>query len=223
MAVMNEFNIEQARHNMIEQQIRTWEVLDPRVLEVIAATPRERFVPEPYRRLAFADLEIPLGHGQVMMPPKLEARMLQALDTQAHDRVLEIGTGSGYVTACLARLGAHVESVEIFEDLTAAARDRLAEAEIRNVSLACGDAANGWGEGERFDVIAVTGSLPEYRSCFEEALAVGGRAFVIVGESPIMEAILVLRVGEREFSRSPLFETVVPPLLHVERRPRFTL
>jgi protein-L-isoaspartate(D-aspartate) O-methyltransferase len=220
---MNEFNIEQARYNMIEQQIRTWEVLDPRVLEVIAATPRERFVPEPYKRLAFADLELPLGHGQVMMPPKLEARMLQALDTQPHDRVLEIGTGSGYVTACLARIGAHVDSVEIFEDLTASARSRLAELGVGNVNLDCGDAANGWGAGERYDVIAVTGSLPEYRSCFEEALAVGGRAFVIVGEPPIMEAILVLRVDEHEYARTPLFETLVLPLLNVEKRPRFTL
>jgi protein-L-isoaspartate(D-aspartate) O-methyltransferase len=220
---MNEFNIEQARHNMIEQQIRTWEVLDPRLLEVIAATPRERFVPEPYQRLAFADLELPLGHGQVMMPPKLEARMLQALDTQPHDRVLEIGTGSGYVTACLARMGAHVDSVEIFEDLTASARSRLAQAGIGNARLDCGDAANGWNTGERYDVVTVTGSLPEYRPCFEEALAVGGRLFVIVGEPPIMEAMAVLRVGEHEYARTPLFETLIPPLLNVEKRPRFTL
>lgn len=216
-----EFDVDRARFNMIEQQIRPWEVLDQRVLDTIAAVPRERFVPERYRHLAFADLEIPLGHDQFMMAPKVEARMLQSLEIRDDDLILEIGTGSGYVTACLARLGRSVDSVDIFADFTESARAKLEAEGIRNVMLETGDAAHGWNQGQEYDVIAVTGSLPEYVTDFERQLAVGGRLFVVVGEPPVMEAMLVRRVREEEFHRTPVFETCLRPLLHVSRRPRF--
>ncbi|HHB12525.1 MAG TPA: protein-L-isoaspartate O-methyltransferase [Chromatiales bacterium] len=218
---MMEFDVDRARFNMIEQQIRPWEVLDQRVLDTIAAVPRERFVPERYRHLAFADLEIPLGHDQFMMAPKVEARMLQSLEIRDDDLILEIGTGSGYVTACLARLGRSVDSVDIFADFTESARAKLEAEGIRNVMLETGDAAHGWNQGQEYDVIAVTGSLPEYVTDFERQLAVGGRLFVVVGEPPVMEAMLVRRVREEEFHRTPVFETCLRPLLHVSRRPRF--
>jgi protein-L-isoaspartate(D-aspartate) O-methyltransferase len=216
-------NIEQARSNMIEQQLRCWEVLDEKVLEVLASVPREYFVPQRYQNLAFADLEIPLGHAQVMMTPKVEGRMLQALDIRPSDRCLEVGTGSGFIAACMARLGNTVESVDIYEEFTQSAQVRLAAFGVRNITLDAGDAADGWRSEERFDAIAVTGSLPEYRTCFEQQLAIGGRLFAIVGERPVMSAMLVTRAGEREFSRVKLFETDLPPLLNVARKPVFTL
>ncbi len=218
---MTEFDVDQARFNMIEQQIRPWEVLDQRVLDTVAAVPREHFVPERFRHLAFADLEIPLGHGQSMMAPKVEARMLQALEIRDDDLILEVGTGSGFVTACLARLGRSVDSVDIFSDFTEAARGRLDAEGVRNVMLETGDAAHGWNQGQAYDVIAVTGSIPEYVTDFERQLAVGGRLFVVVGEPPVMEAMLVRRVREEEFRRAPIFETCLDPLLHAEMRPRF--
>jgi protein-L-isoaspartate(D-aspartate) O-methyltransferase len=218
---MTEFNIEQARSNMIEQQVRPWEVLDQAVLDVMAAIPRERFVPQQYRKLAFADLEIPLGHDQVMMSPKVEGRMLQALDIQPSDRILEIGTGSGYTAACMARLGGKVESVDIFEDFTQRARENLLGIELNEVNLQTGDAVKGWRNEMRYDVIAVTGSLPEYDRCFEHSLEIGGRLFMIVGELPVMEAMLILRVGQQDFYRDRIFETAIPALMHATRAPEF--
>ncbi len=220
---MTELDFEKARFNMIEQQIRPWEVLDRRVLDVIASLPREDFVPERFRRLAYADLNLPLGHGQVMMAPKMEARMLQALDVQPTDKVLEVGTGSGFVTACLARLGAHVHSVEIIEALKWQARERLEAHGIANVTLETGDASRGWARHAPYDVIAVTGSLPVMEEAFKQQLAVGGRLFVIVGEEPVMEAWLYTRVGEDAWSAEALFETVLPPLVNARRPPRFVL
>jgi len=207
-----EFDLDKARINMIEQQIRPWDVLDQRVLDTIAAIPREDFVPPAWRNLAFADFGIPLGHGQLMMEPKLEARMLQELEIGPDDRILEIGTGSGYVTACLARLGREVDSVEIHEDFSTEATGRLRRASIGNATLLTGDAASGWDNGKRYDVIAVTGSLPEYQAVFENSLETGGHLFVIVGEPPAMTALLVSRASETEFTRTKLFETVLPPL-----------
>jgi protein-L-isoaspartate(D-aspartate) O-methyltransferase len=220
---MSDMNIEQARYNMIEQQIRPWDVLDPKVLEVLSRTPREHFVPQAYAHLAFADLEIPLGHGQAMMAPKVEGRLLQALEIQPNDVVLEVGTGSGYLTACLAALAGQVYSVEIVDQFKHEAQRKLAGHGVENVTLRSGDAAHGWTQLPRYDVIAVTGSLPEYHDGFERSLAVGGRLFVVVGEPPVMEAWLVRRLGERELARDKLFETELAPLTGLQKTPEFVL
>ncbi len=208
---MTAFNFEQARHNMIEQQIRPWEVLDQRVLDVLARVPREDFVPERYRKLAFSDLAIPLGHGEFMLKPNVEGRILQALAVRANDRVLEVGTGSGYLTACLARLAASVVSVDIVPDFTESARVKLKAHGLGQVALHTGDASGGWGE-HRYDAIAVTGSVAAVADHWRQSLSLGGRLFIVVGQPPVMEALLITRLGEREWLRESLFETELPPL-----------
>ncbi len=216
-------NLEQARFNMVEQQIRTWEVLDQRVLDLMSQVPREEFAPPAYRNLAFADTCIPLGHGQSMMCPRVEARLLQALQIEPDEHVLEIGTGSGFVTALLARMAARVTSVEIHDSLR---RDALAKLEshgIDNVELHTGDASHGWEPGAPYDVIAVTGSVPVLDECFQKLLAVGGRLFVIVGQEPAMEALLITRTGPSQWTTDDLFETVVPALIGVQQPERFVL
>ncbi len=219
--MMSDMNFEQARFNMIEQQIRPWEVLDQQVLEVLAKIRREAFVPEQYRQLAFSDIRIPLGHGETMMNPNVEGRLLQALSVRPEDRILEIGTGSGYVTACLATLGSSVLSVDIHADFTETAQARLQAAGLHNVQLQTGDAARGWGN-LRYDVIAITGALPVLDPLWRDLLTVGGRLFAVVGTAPIMEAILVTRVGEQEWTSESLFETELPCLLNSARPPVFT-
>ncbi|UCC55466.1 MAG: protein-L-isoaspartate O-methyltransferase [Gammaproteobacteria bacterium] len=220
---MSQTDFEQARFNMIEQQVRPWEVLDQRVLDVMSNTPREDFVPEKYRSLAFADINVPLGHDQVMMAPKVEGRLLQALAIKPGDSVLEVGTGSGYLTACLARLGNHVTSIEIFPEFSETAATVLTEHGIRNVTLQQGDAANGIDSSTRYDAIAVTGSIPVNREQFHENLAIGGRLFLILGKPPVMEAVLVTRVDEAGWKQESLFETAVPPLINSEEPQRFVL
>jgi protein-L-isoaspartate(D-aspartate) O-methyltransferase len=220
---MNQTELEQARFNMIEQQIRPWDVLDQRVLDTMKMIPREDFVPEPYRSLAFADTNIPLGHNQVMMAPNVEGRLLQALAIQPEDTILEIGTGSGYLTACLARLGRHVTSIDIEPEFTAQAQTRLAAQGISNVTLETADAAGGMERGKSFDVIAVTGSLPVLQQQFHDNLNTGGRLFVICGQLPIMEALLITRVDASSWTRESLFETTIPPLLHAEVAQSFIL
>ena len=220
---MNHTDLELARFNMIEQQVRPWEVLDQRVLDTMKRIPREAFVPERYRSLAFADTCIPLGHGQVMMAPKVEGRMLQALAITPQDRILEIGTGSGYVSACLATLGRQVTSIDIMPDFTEAAAARLAGHSIGNVSLQTADAAEGVATGERYDVIAVTGSLPVLQQQFHQDLEIGGRLFVITGVPPLMEALLITRISETSWKRESLFETSLPPLLHASTTQDFVL
>ena len=220
---MSQLDIEQARFNMIEQQVRPWDVLDQRVLDVMSNTPREDFVPEKYQSLAFADINVPLGHGQVMMAPKLEGRLLQALAIKPGDSALEVGTGSGYLTACLARLGNHVTSIEIFPEFSETAAAALSEHGIRNVTLQQGDAANGIDSGTRYDVIAVTASVPVNREQFHANLAIGGRLFLILGTPPVMEAVLVTRVDEGGWTRESLFETALPPLINSEEPQRFVL
>jgi protein-L-isoaspartate(D-aspartate) O-methyltransferase len=210
-------DLEQARFNMIEQQVRTWEVLDQRVLDTMNRIPRENFVPEHYRSLAFVDTEIPIGHDQVMMAPKVEGRLLQALNITPQDSILEIGTGSGYLTACLASLGKHVTSIDIVPDFTTATAARLAEQGISNVTLETADVANGVSTSEQYDVIAVTGSLPLLQKQFHESLKIGGRLFVITGKLPIMEALLITRVNENNWSQESLFETCIAPLEHASR------
>lgn len=215
-----ELNTEFARTQMVAQQVRGWEVLDQRVLGVLASVPREHFVPEPYRKLAFAEATIPLGHGQFMMPPSLEGRMLQALELTPADQVLEIGTGSGFVTACLSRLAKAVVSVDIFPEFTAMAGERLAALGIENVELLTMDATRELPEGT-FDAVAVTGSLPLFDTRFVEILKPGGRLFVVTGNPPVMEAQLVVREeGDRPQVRS-LFETNVPPLVNAPAPPAF--
>jgi protein-L-isoaspartate(D-aspartate) O-methyltransferase len=219
---MTNLDIEQARFNMIEQQIRPWEVLDQSVLDVMAETPRERFVPQRYANLAFADVNIPIGQDQVMMQPRVEARLLQCLSLQPSDRTLEIGTGTGYLTACLARLSQHVVTWDIFPAFTSAAHERLVSLGIMNVTCGVRDAMAEWDEGDSFDAIAVTGSLPTLDPRFQRKLRVGGRLFLTIGEAPLMEALVITRLGEQEWSQISLFETVLPPLINVRTPPRFS-
>lgn len=213
-------NFEQARLNMIEQQIRPWEVLDQRVLDTLASVPREAFVPERYRKLAFVDVRIPLGHGQVMMPPNVEGRLLQALAIKPEDRILEVGTGSGYLCACLARLGASVVSVDLFPDFTETAGRHLHANGIHNVRLETGNAARDWGD-QLLDAIALTGSLAQLPASWRERLAVHGRLFAVIGQDPIMEATLVTRLSEREWLTEGLFETAIPPLIDAAKPVEF--
>jgi len=203
-----------ARRQMISQQVRTWDVLDMRILDMLESLPREQFVPEAHRDMAFADANVPLGHGQVMMTPKVEGRMLQALNPQPGEKALEIGTGSGFVAACLSRLGADVLSVDIYPDFVERAGATLKSLGIRKIKLDTQDGSNLDWTKKRFDVIAVTGSLPIYSELYAEQLNVGGRLFVIVGEAPVMEALLITRVSESAWSRQSLFDTELPPLIN---------
>lgn len=216
-------DIEYSRQQMIEQQLRACEVFDPRVLCAFDEVPREAFVPERFRRLAFADTEIPLGHGEVMMTPKVEGMMLQALAIRPTDRALEIGTGSGWITALLAALGAEVHSIDIVPEFTAAAQQKLDAAGIRNTVLETRDAAQMAGGEGGYDVIAVTGSLPRRESRLESLLNPGGRLFVVTGEAPVMEALLVARSAADGCAATSLFETVLPPLHNFPRPRRFAL
>jgi len=214
-------DLEQARTNMVEQQIRTWEVLDQDVLDLLYVVPREEFVPEKHRALAFSDLQIPLGEGERMWEPKLEARVLQELDVHKADRVLEVGTGSGYFTALLAHRAAHVHSVEIKPALAAFGRRNLERHGTTNVTLETGDAARGWKRHAPYHVIVLTGSTPVLAQAFLEQLEVGGRLFAVVGEAPAMTARLVSCTAPGAFHSVDLFETVVAPLSNAEQPARF--
>jgi len=217
---MGNVNFDQARFNMVEQQIRTWEVFDQRVLDALHTIPRELFVPAQMRNLAYADLSLPLGGGQFMMSPALAAKMLQALNIQAEDSVLEIGTGSGYCTALLARLCKELRSVDLSPELLKLAIERLKNLGIKNVTLEEADAASPtWNNEGPYDVIALTGSVPVLPERFKHSLRVGGRLFAVIGEEPVMEAKLITRVGEREWVEEALFETVLAPLMNI-RKPR---
>ena len=200
-------SLEQARDNMVKQQIRTWEVLDPKVLDLIARIPREDFVPGNYRELAFADTEIAIGHGQRMMTPKLEARILQALDIQPIDNILEIGTGSGYLTACLADMGGRVTSLDIHADFTARAGELMKGHGIDNVKLITGNGLEAPQEGGPFNVILVAGSVPRISEKLKRQLTLGGRLFAVAGDSPAMEAMLITRVGDYQWREEAIFET----------------
>lgn len=204
----------QARYNMIEQQVRPWDVLDRKLLDVLETLRREDFVPEDYRNLAFADIEIPIGHDQVMLDPKTEARLVQELDLTSRDNVLEIGTGSGFMTAIIASLARHVDSVEIFPELSISASKKLKSYD--NISLEVGDAANGWGEEKKWDAILLTGSVPALPKAFSDMLNPGGRLVAVIGSEPIMIATLVRNIGDGSWSEKELFDTVIPPLLNVE-------
>lgn len=215
--------VDHARFNMIEQQIRPWTVLDDRVLSIMSEIKRELFVPDAYQALAYADIEIPLGESGSMLSPKLVGRMLQALQVRDGDKVLEIGTGTGYVTACLACLGGRVTSVEIDPDLAEGARSRLAAMRLDRVEVITGDAMVGPVDGGPFDIIAVTGSLPTEESLpmLRGQLTEGGRLFAVVGEQPVMEAVLETRMQGGDVRRESLFETAVPALRNLPTPERF--
>lgn len=216
-------SIETARQNMIDQQIRPWDVLDDNVLGLLADVPREEYVPAGYQNIAFADLSIPLEHGECMMSPKMEARMLQALAIKATDTALEIGTGSGFMTTLLAKSCRHVYSVDIHEDFIRRTQDKLSSEGIVNVTLEQGDAAQGWPQHEPYDIIAITGSMPILPDAFLKSLRVGGRLFAVVGDAPVMEAELITRVSETEYRTDKLFETELPPLHNCTQPNRFEL
>lgn len=200
-------NFEKARLNMVEQQIRPWEVLDQRVLDVILESERDAFVPAEYRGIAYSDTRIPIGHGEFMMSPKVEGRLLQALDIQSHERGLEIGTGSGYLCSLIATLSSQVISVDIHPDFIESAGKLLSARGINNVELMQQDASGGLPQAAPYDYIAVTGAMASVPASLKEQLAIGGRLFVIVGQAPIMEAMLIERMSEDVYSQEALFET----------------
>lgn len=216
-----EVDFETARFNMVEQQIRPWDVLDQAVLDRIADTPREAFVPPEYREVAYADMSIPLGAapGEEMMPPREEARLLQALALTPSAHALEIGTGSGYLAALMAGLARQVTTVELSPELKARAEQNLAGCD--NVAVLEGDGAHGWPDGAPYDAIAVTGSLHVLDEALLRQLKPGGRLFVVVGEAPAMEAQLITRMGASDWATESLFETVLPPLVGATRPNRF--
>lgn len=213
---------EQARFNMIQQQIRPWDVVDDRVLDVMADIDREAFVPNAYLGLAYADIEIPIGDDQAMMAPRIVARMLQALNPQPKDTALELGTGTGYATACLSRLSSHVVSLECSTELFSQAQDNLQA--YKNVELREADGLGSAAEGGPFDVIAVTGSLPTEDALPElrNQLRPGGRLFVVLGQAPAMEALLITRTGDHEFRRESLFETELAALDNAPEAEQFS-
>lgn len=215
------FNKNEARFNMIEQQIRTWEVLDPKVLALFDIIPRENFVAESQKGLAFADVELPIGCGQTMLSPKLEGRILQALDILSTDKILVVGTGSGYLMALLATLADHVHGIEIHPELSELAHARLKKQKIHNVTLHVADASNGYAKAAPFDVIVYAGALPLRPIAAEQMLKMGGRLFVVTGELPIMQATLTHRVGEEAFRHETLFETCLPYLEHAPQISQF--
>jgi len=214
-------NIDYARRQMVHQQVRGWNVYDEDVLSVLQEVPRERFVPADYATMAFADMEIPIGHGEHMMTPTIEGRVLQALGLQGSESVLEVGTGSGFLTACMAQLASRVTSVDIYEDFLHSAEARLAENRISNVELVQMNAMQSLPEGT-FDAIAITGSLQLFDPRFVDALAPDGKLFVVVGEAPAMEAKLIQRTEQNDWQSISLFETDLAPLVNGTLPPQFS-
>jgi len=214
-------NFEQARFNMVEQQIRTWEVLDARVLELLEKTHREDFVPVRYRKMAFTDMAIPMDHDQSMMKPVVEGRLLQALELKEDETVLEIGTGSGFITACLAQLAKQVVSVDIHAEFTRGAEAKLKEKDIQNVELETGDAMTGWQPEQAHDVLVVTGSVQDIPDHFRGWVNPGGRMFVVCGDEPAMEAKLLTKLNATEWREESLFETDLARLVNAETSPEF--
>ncbi len=213
-------NIDFARQQMVEQQARAWDVLDKDVLGVLSRLPREDFVPAGREALAFADVEIPIGQGQAMMTPTVEGRVLQALSLGSGDHVLEVGTGSGFLAACLAELAGRVTSIDIYDDFLEQAAQRFEAAAIDNVELVSMDATRELPTGQ-FDAIAVTGSIEVFDTRLVDALRPGGRLFVVVGEAPVMEARLITRTSDSEWIGETLFETILTPLVNGALPPQF--
>lgn len=214
-------NFEQARFNMVEQQVRPWEVLDERVLELLETTYREDFVPVRYRKMAFTDMAVPLGHGEHMMKPVIEGRLLQALELKPDETVLEIGTGSGFITACLAQLAKQVVSVDIHESFSSEAEAKLKEKNIHNVEFESGDVMTGWQPEQAHDVLVVTGSVEDIPDHFRGWVNPQGRMFVVCGEGPAMTAMLLTKLNATEWREESLFETDLARLTHAEKAPEF--
>ncbi len=219
-------DFEKARFNMVEQQVRPWDVLDPRVLAVISEIPREQFTPDEYKNLAYVDTRIPLGqyedHVCNMSKPIIEGRILQEMNISEDDLILEIGTGSGYLTACLAKLGRHVDSVDINEDLTAMAEKNLNTLGINNVNLSSGDASRNWEQKTNYDVIIISAAMKTIPSSYKKLLKPGGRMFIVVGEAPAMTAHRITRTDKNEWTDEILFETSIEPMIQpVEQKFEF--
>ena len=214
-------HLDECRHNMVEQQVRPWDVLDDKVLNTLQKIPRDQFVPDQYKNLAYADTAIPLNDQQHMMHPVVEGRILQLLDIQPEDDVLEIGTGSGFLTACLANLGCHVDSIEIDEALADTARKNLAQQSIENVNLSTGDGLEFSDSSKKYDVIVLTGSVSEIPENLMQALSINGRMFVVTGSAPAMQAHLLTRSSENNCCDDIIFETVLQALVHGEAKPDF--
>jgi protein-L-isoaspartate(D-aspartate) O-methyltransferase len=214
-------NIEEARVNMIKQQIRPWGVLAPDVLDLLLVVKREEFVPEAYKHLAFSDTEIPLPCGENMLTPLTEARMLEEANVKKHENVLEIGAGSGYMAALLADRARHVTSLEIEPTLKALAERNLTAYGVTNVDVVLGDGAQGWTAGAPFDVIIVSGSLPVLPESFLKQIKIGGRIVATIGEAPVMSTQVITRVSETNFESTKLFETYIKPLRHAQTPSHF--
>ena len=214
-------NTEQARFNMIEQQIRPWNVLDQDVLNLLSIVKRENYVPAAYKNLAFADIEIPLAAGQKMLQPRIEARVLQEVGVKKHETVLEIGAGSGYMSALLAHRGRHVLAVDIKPEMVALARENLSQDGVTNVEVVEGDGARGWADGAPFDVIVVSGGLPVLPQDLLGQLKIGGRLAAFVGVLPVQKAQIITRVGESEYKIDDVFEAYIDPLLNAIEPPHF--
>ena len=210
-------DFEKARFNMVEQQVRPWDVLNPRVLAVISEIPREQFTPDKYKNLAYVDTRIPLGTYEdqpcTMANPTIDGRILQEMDIQDEDLILEIGTGSGYLTACLAKLGRHVDSVDINEDMTAMAEKNLQALNINNVNLVTGDASKTWEQKHNYDVIVISAAMKRIPQSYRKLLKNGGRMFVVTGKAPAMTAHRVTRIGKNEWTTEDLFETSIEPMI----------
>jgi protein-L-isoaspartate(D-aspartate) O-methyltransferase len=210
-----------ARQQMVDQQVRAWDVLSSDILLALMTVPREQFVPVGFEALAFADTEIPIGHGEFMMTPTLEGRLLQALDLKSTDSVLEIGTGTGFVTACLAQLAGEITSVDVYEDFLKTAAANLEDSGTRDIELLAMDATKELPDAQ-YDAIAVTGSLQTFDPRFVMSLKPGGRLFVVVGDAPVMDARLVTRTGDNEWKTDSLFETSLKPLVNANLPPQFS-
>jgi len=218
---MSSINYTIARDNMVSQQLRTWDVFDPRVLNLFATLPREDFVPERFKHLAYSDIALPLGNGHFLAPPREQARMLQALALKPSDRVLEIGTGTGFITLCLAWLSKAVVTVDIDPAMIQLAQKRLHDANILEATFKTGDASKGWSQDGLFDAICIHGSVKKLSDNFKQQLKVGGRLFAIIGDEPAMSATLFTRMSDTDWRTQVLFETVVPRLVHGEPQPEF--
>jgi protein-L-isoaspartate(D-aspartate) O-methyltransferase len=218
---MTEMNFEIARFNMLEQQIRPWEILDQNSLNIMQQIPREEFVPTPYTMMSFSDTELPLKHNQKMLAPKIEAKILQAVQIKSTDNILEIGTGSGYLTALLASAGKSVKSIDIFQDFLDSAEEKLNSLEIHNVSFKNTDLYNYDDSDNKYDVIVTGGSVTTVPDILKQALTTDGRLFIVVGQSPLMRAMLFTRVSENNWIEETLFETEIDALANSHESEKF--